>query len=128
MRRRWARALVHSRLRIARPQSSSMGGDVACVGAEIMHMAENGFCRDGEQERLLADGVTTLRGRLPINTDGGCLANGEPVGASGLRQICENVRQMRGQAGARQISKIPKLGYTHVYGAPGVSAVTILNS
>jgi acetyl-CoA acetyltransferase len=95
-------------------------------GAEIMHMAENGLCRDGDQERMLADGDTTLSGRLPVNTDGGCLANGEPVGASGLRQICENVRQMRGQAGGRQVGKAPKLAYTHVYGAPGVSSVTIL--
>ncbi|MBN9579240.1 MAG: thiolase family protein [Alphaproteobacteria bacterium] len=54
-------------------------------GAEIMHMAENGLCKDGEQEKMLADGETRLSGRLPINTDGGCLACGEPIGASGLR-------------------------------------------
>src|SRR3546814_2815617 len=41
-------------------------------GAEIMHMAENGFCRDGDQEQWLADGLTALGGQLPINTDGGC--------------------------------------------------------
>ena len=45
-------------------------------GAEIMHMAENGFCADGEQERMLADGETRIGGRLPVNTDGGCLACG----------------------------------------------------
>ena len=95
-------------------------------GAEIMHMAENGFCEDGEQEHMLANGDTRVGGRLPVNTDGGCLANGEPIGASGLRQIHENVVQLRGEGGARQVPGEPKLGYTHVYGAPGISAVTIL--
>jgi len=97
------------------------------AGGEIMHMAENGFCRDGEQEQWLAEGRTRIGGRLPINTDGGCLACGEPIGASGLRQVYENVVQLRGAAGARQVPGDPRVGYTHVYGAPGVSAVTILS-
>jgi acetyl-CoA acetyltransferase len=96
------------------------------AGAEVMHMAENGFCAHGEQERMLRDGETRLGGRLPINTDGGCMANGEPIGASGLRQIYETVLQLRGQAGERQVQGDPKTGYTHVYGAPGISAVSIL--
>ena len=95
-------------------------------GAEIMHMAENGFCEHGEQEHLIASGATRIDGDLPVNTDGGCLANGEPIGASGLRQVYENVLQLRGQAGEHQVPGDPKLGYTHVYGAPGISAVTIL--
>jgi acetyl-CoA acetyltransferase len=97
-------------------------------GAEIMHMAENGFCAHGEQERLLREGQTRITGRLPINTDGGCLANGEPIGASGLRQIHECVLQLRGAAGRRQVPREIKTAYTHVYGAPGVSAVTILQN
>jgi acetyl-CoA acetyltransferase len=97
------------------------------VGAEIMHMAENGFCADGEQEQMIAAGDTEIDGRLPVNTDGGCLANGEPVGASGLRQVYENVLQLRGDAGPRQVPDDPKVAYTHVYGAPGISGVTILN-
>jgi len=97
-------------------------------GAEIMHMAENGFCRDGDQEALLRDGATAIGGHLPINTDGGCLANGEPIGASGLRQVHELCLQLRGAAGARQVPKPPRIGYSHVYGAPGVSAVTILGA
>lgn len=95
-------------------------------GAELMHMAENGFCAHGEQERMLLDGETRIDGRLPINTDGGCLANGEPIGASGLRQVHEIVAQLRGTAGARQVPRPIRTGYTHVYGAPGISAVTIL--
>ncbi|MGM9486907.1 thiolase family protein [Ideonella sp. YS5] len=97
-------------------------------GSELIHMAENGFCEHGEQLALLERGETEIGGRLPINTDGGCLANGEPVGASGLRQVVEVCTQLRGQAGARQVPGRPRLGYTHVYGAPGVSAVTILQT
>ncbi|MGB3928228.1 MAG: thiolase family protein, partial [Sphingobium sp.] len=95
-------------------------------GAEIMHMAENGFCKDGEQEEWLAEGWSRIDGRLPINTDGGCLACGEPIGASGLRQVYENVVQLRGTGGGRQAPGAPRVGYTHVYGAPGISGVTIL--
>ncbi|MEM6908466.1 MAG: thiolase family protein [Pseudomonadota bacterium] len=95
-------------------------------GAEIMHMAENGFCQDGEQEEWLANGWSDIGGKLPINTDGGCLACGEPIGASGLRQVYENVEQLRGRAGERQVPNAPKIGYSHVYGAPGLSAVAIL--
>lgn len=95
-------------------------------GAEIMHMAENGFCEHGEQERLIQSGATCIDGSMPTNTDGGCLANGESIGASGLRQVYENVLQLRGDAGQHQVPGKPKLGYTHVYGAPGISAVTIL--
>ncbi len=98
------------------------------VGHEIMHIAENGFCKDGEQEALIHDGVTEITGRLPINTDGGLMANGEPIGASGLRQVYEVCLQLRGQAGARQVPRKLKTGYTHVYGFPGVSCVTILST
>jgi acetyl-CoA acetyltransferase len=96
------------------------------AGAEIMHMAENGFCANGEQEAWLAEGRTEIGGALPVNTDGGCLACGEPIGASGLRQVYENVVQLRGDGGGRQVPNGPKTAYSHVYGAPGVSAVTIL--
>ena len=89
-------------------------------------MAENGFCEHGEQEQLIQSGATHIGGRMPINTDGGCLANGEPIGASGLRQVHESVLQLRGDAGDHQVPGNPQLGYTHVYGAPGISAVTIL--
>jgi acetyl-CoA C-acetyltransferase len=95
-------------------------------GAEVMHMAESGLCEHGEQEMLIQSGATALDGRLPINTDGGCLANGEPIGASGLRQVHEVVLQLRGDAGDRQIPGPRRVGFTQVYGAPGVSACAVL--
>jgi acetyl-CoA acetyltransferase len=95
-------------------------------GAEVMHLAECGFVEHGEQEDLIQRGETQIGGRLPVNTDGGCLANGEPIGASGLRQVYECVLQLRGGAGERQVPDNPKTAFTHVYGAPGISACTVL--
>jgi acetyl-CoA acetyltransferase len=95
-------------------------------GAEVMHMAETGLCADGDQERMIQLGETSLGGRLPINTDGGCLANGEPIGASGLRQVYESVLQLQGRAGVRQVENA-STAFTHVYGAPGISACTVLS-
>jgi acetyl-CoA C-acetyltransferase len=96
------------------------------AGAELIHMAEAGFCADGEQEKLLADGATEITGAMPVNTDGGLIANGEPIGASGLRQIHELVRQLRGNAGDRQVPGAPRVGFAQVYSAPGTAAATIL--
>jgi len=105
------------------------------AGAEIIHMAENGFCEDGEQEKLVADAATEIGGPLPINTDGGLIANGEPIGASGLRQIHELVLQLRGVAGERQVPgarrQVPgarRVGYAQLYGAPGTAGVSILTT
>jgi acetyl-CoA acetyltransferase len=96
-------------------------------GAEVMHMAEAGLCEHGEQEALIQSGATAIGGRLPVNTDGGCLANGEPIGASGLRQVHEVVLQLRGEAGERQVPGPCRAGFTQVYGAPGVSACAVLS-
>jgi acetyl-CoA acetyltransferase len=97
------------------------------AGAEVIHMAETGLCADGEQEKLLADGATEIGGTMPVNTDGGLIANGEPIGASGLRQVHELVRQLRGEAGERQVPGEPKVGLAQVYGAPGTASATILS-
>ena len=98
------------------------------AGAEVIHMAENGFCKDGEQEALLAEGATEIGGSLPDNTDGGLIANGEPIGASGLRQIHELVLQLRGAAGDRQVPGNPRVGYGQLYGAPGTAGVAIVST
>src|SRR4029434_568949 len=55
-------------------------------GAEIMHLAETGLCEHGEQESLIQSGATRHDGRLPVNTDGGCLANGAPSRACARTQ------------------------------------------
>jgi acetyl-CoA acetyltransferase len=98
------------------------------AGAEVIHMAECGFCANGDQEKLVADGATEITGPMPVNTDGGLIANGEPIGASGLRQVHELVRQLRGQAGERQVAGEPRVGFAQVYGAPGTAAVSLLTT
>jgi acetyl-CoA acetyltransferase len=97
------------------------------AGAEVIHMGETGLCADGDQEKLLADGATEIGGSMPVNTDGGLIANGEPIGASGLRQMHELVRQLRGEAGERQVPGNPRVGFAQVYGAPGTASATILS-
>jgi len=84
-----------------------------------------GFCATGEGGRLVDEGATEIGGRLPVNVSGGLISNGEPVGASGLRQVYEVALQLRGQAGPRQVEDA-RVGLTHVYGADGHSAVAIL--
>ncbi|HZB42273.1 MAG TPA: thiolase family protein [Ilumatobacter sp.] len=96
------------------------------AGAELMHLAECGFCEHGEQDRLIMSGELEIGGRLPVNTDGGLIANGEPIGASGLRQIVECVQQLRGRAGERQVPGEPRTAFTQVYGAPGISLCSVL--
>ena len=96
------------------------------AGAELMHLAECGFCDDGEQGELIMSGALEIDGRLPVNTDGGCIANGEPIGASGLRQVIECTLQLQGRAGERQVPGDPRTAFTHVYGAPGLSTCTVL--
>lgn len=97
-------------------------------GSMLIALAETGLCADGAQAELLEDGSLELTGRLPVNTDGGCLANGEPIGASGLRQIHEVTRQLQGRPPGAAATVRPRRGFTHVYGAPGVSACTVLTT
>ena len=63
-----------------------------------------GFCEIGEGGRFVESGATMLDGRLPINTSGGLVSKGHPVGATGLSMIDELSQQLRGEAGARQVS------------------------
>jgi acetyl-CoA C-acetyltransferase len=96
------------------------------AGAELMHLAETGLCAHGEQGELIMSGALEIDGRLPVNTDGGCIANGEPIGASGLRQVIECVLQLQNRADGRQVPNDPQTAFTQVYGAPGLSTCTVL--
>ena len=92
---------------------------------EIFFTEDLLLCKEGEGGRLVSSGETELGGRIPVNTDGGILSKGEPVGASALGQVYEAVVQLRGQAGPRQV-KDAKVGLCHVRGALGHSCVTIV--
>jgi acetyl-CoA acetyltransferase len=62
-----------------------------------------GLCPQGEAERLLNDGDTTLGGRVPVNTSGGLGCFGEAVPAQAMAQVCELTWQLRGEAAGRQV-------------------------
>jgi acetyl-CoA C-acetyltransferase len=89
--------------------------------AEICAIEDLGFCRKGEAGRLTEEGVTALDGNLPVNTSGGLKACGHPVGATGIKQVCEVVQQLRGEAGARQVDG--EIGLTHNVGGTGATVV-----
>jgi acetyl-CoA acetyltransferase len=84
-----------------------------------------GFCREGEAEKLVEERQTWLGGRIPFNTDGGLIARGHPGGPTGLAQIFELVRQLRGEAGPRQVANA-RVGLAHLVGGGSVCTVSIL--
>ncbi len=71
--------------------------------SEIMYYEYIGLCAAGEGGALVESGATSLGGRVPVNTSGGLMRKGHPVGATGASQIVELVWQLRGQAGGRQV-------------------------
>jgi acetyl-CoA acetyltransferase len=84
----------------------------ASAPAELSLYEELGLCKTGDGGRLIDEGVTEIGGRLPVNTSGGLLAKGHPVGATGLAQAFEIWLQLRGLAGDRQVEGA-KAGLTH---------------
>ena len=62
-----------------------------------------GLCKEGEAERLLHDGETTLGGRVPVNPSGGLACFGEAIPAQAIAQVCEVAWQLRGEAAGRQV-------------------------
>jgi len=75
----------------------------ASAPAEIIEYEALGLCAKGEGGKLVESGATRLGGRLPVNTSGGLLRKGHPVGATGLAQIFELTLQLQGRAGQRQV-------------------------
>lgn len=99
--------------RIAYEQSGIGPRDIGCVELHDatafgeMHQTEAlGFFPKGEGGIHAERGETRVGGRLPVNTSGGLLSRGHPIGASGLAQIHELVTQLRGEAGQRQVDKL----------------------
>jgi acetyl-CoA acetyltransferase len=84
-----------------------------------------GLCKEGEAERLLNDGDTTLGGRVPVNTSGGLSCFGEAVPAQALAQVCEITWQLRGQATDRQVEGA-KVGITANQGLFGHGSSVLL--
>ncbi len=92
---------------------------------ELVYYELLGICGDGEGDKLVASGETSLGGRIPFSTDGGLTARGHPGGPTGLAQIHETVLQLRGGAGPRQVEGA-RTGLCHMAGAGSVCVVHIL--
>ena len=122
----------------AREQSGLAAADVdvievhdATASAELEAYEHLGLSAPGEGNRLISEGRTVLGGPLPVNTSGGLISRGHPVGATGVLQIVELVAQLRDRAGKRQIDPAPKLALAQnaggfVEGDNAVAMITVL--
>jgi acetyl-CoA acetyltransferase len=84
----------------------------ASAPAEIMAYETIGLCAKGEGGPFVESGATKLGGRIPVNTSGGLLRKGHPIGATGIAQLVELTEQLRGTSGARQVEGA-KVGLAH---------------
>jgi len=84
----------------------------ASAPAELMAYESLGLCAKGEGGKLVDAGDTKLGGRIPVNTSGGLLRKGHPVGATGIAQIVELTEQLQGRSGKRQVEGA-KLALAH---------------
>jgi acetyl-CoA acetyltransferase len=75
----------------------------AFSGVEICLYEELGFCGWGEGARFLRDGKADMGGSIPVNPSGGLIGGEHAIGATGVYQVAEIARQIRGEAGARQV-------------------------
>ena len=91
--------------------------------AEVIASEDIGFFAPGEGFKAAEDGVTARLGAKPINTSGGLKSKGHPVGASGVAQVFEVWKQMRTEAGERQVPGDVPLAMTHNVGATGSTCV-----
>jgi acetyl-CoA acetyltransferase len=103
----------------------------ATASAELEAYEHLGLAAEGEANRLISERTTVLGGSLPVNTSGGLLSRGHPVGATGVLQIVELVEQLRGRAEGRQIDPVPRLALAQnaggfVEGDNAVAVVSIL--
>ncbi|AKS31574.1 thiolase family protein [Mycolicibacterium goodii] len=94
---------------------------------EPMYLEAMGICAEGRALSDLADGALDLGGRVAVSPSGGLLAMGHPVGPTGVGQVCESVRQLRGEAGPRQHPDA-RTALVHMVGVGGVCAVHILQN
>jgi len=90
--------------------------------AEICVMEALGLVEKGKGGKAVEEGLTALQGKIPINASGGLKAKGHPVGATGVAQAIEITKQLRGEAGPRQV-KEAKVGLTQNMGGSGGSSI-----
>jgi acetyl-CoA acetyltransferase len=87
--------------------------------AEVLASEDLGFFKPGQGYRAAEEGETARLGPRPINSSGGLKSKGHPVGATGAGQVVEIWKQLRGEAGERQVPGSPAIGMTHNLGGSG---------
>ena len=92
--------------------------------AEVLMTEAAGWAPAGQGAAFAAEGNTSLTGKIPVNTGGGLIAFGHPVGATGVKQILEVYRQMKGQCGDYQLAEQPELGMSINMGGDDKTIVT----
>jgi len=95
--------------------------------AELIEIEDVGFCSKGAGKELIAEGATNLDGEIPINPSGGLKARGHPVGATGVAQVAEIVKQLRGEADRRQVTDAEIGLCCNVGGSGGTAVVSIFS-
>ncbi|MEC7984767.1 MAG: hypothetical protein VX278_06365 [Myxococcota bacterium] len=93
---------------------------------EMMMYEAMGIAKLGEADALLRDGATSLNGSIPVNTGGGLIGFGHPVGATGVKQPLEIFRQMKGLCGDYQMAALPKIGMTMNMGGDDKTVVSLI--
>jgi acetyl-CoA acyltransferase len=91
--------------------------------AELQMYEALGFAPYGRGIDLVKGGHTAIDGRIPVNTGGGLVGFGHPVGATGVKQVLEVYRQMKGLCGEYQVPKTPQYGLTANMGGSDKTAV-----
>lgn len=94
----------------------------AVAPEELLGYQVIGLSDPGDEAALLRSGATRIGGRVPVNTDGGLIARGHPIAASGVAQVVETAHQMQGRAGARQVlhdGRPPRVAAIQNAGAQG---------
>lgn len=86
--------------------------------AEIVAYEDLGFCEKGEGGKLIEAKETYVNGKIPVNVDGGLKSKGHPLGATGVSMAIEITKQLRGDAGERQV-KNAEIGLAHNVGGTG---------
>ncbi|MFN3198806.1 MAG: thiolase C-terminal domain-containing protein [Bradymonadia bacterium] len=94
---------------------------------EVLMYEAIGLAAHGKGAHLIREGHTNLEGKIPVNTGGGLVGYGHPVGATGIKQVLEIFRQMKGQCGDYQVSSTPEVGLcANMGGDDKTAVVTVL--
>ncbi|MEE2787117.1 MAG: hypothetical protein VX589_07230 [Myxococcota bacterium] len=114
---------------------AGIGGDAMQIAevhdcfavAEIQMYEALELCDEGQGHRLLTNGHTQIDGRIPVNTGGGLLGFGHPIGATGIKQVVEIWRQMKGHCGDYQVSSRPEYGVSANLGGDDRTGVVMVH-